>query len=70
MSGSRKYRVEQNKQFLGHFGGHSPYEAVNAAYNKNANFYYGIDKDGVFDVYRFNHHWIVDKNTQEVVNER
>ena len=70
MAGSRKYRVEQNGQFLGHFGAHNPYEATVAAYNKNATFYHGINKDGMFDVYRFNNHWKVNGFTQEVTNER
>lgn len=70
MSGSRKYRVEQMGQFVGHYGGHNPYEATVAAYNRKGNFYYGIDKNGIFDVYRSNNHWKVNGATQEVTSER
>lgn len=46
---SKKYKVEQNGQFLGHWCAHSPQEAIEKAIT-NYGIYYDIDPEGAFDV--------------------
>lgn len=50
MSG-KKYKVEQNGQFLGHWSAHSAAEAVEKAV-KNYGSYYNVNTNDWFDVYR------------------
>lgn len=47
----KKYRVEQNGQFLGHWCAHSAAEAVEKAVNGYGK-YYEINANDWFDVYR------------------
>lgn len=46
---SKKYKVEQYGQFLGHWCAHTPEEAITKAINKYG-IYYDIDPKGAFDV--------------------
>ena len=47
--GSKKYKVQQNGQFLGYWSAHSAIEAIEKAV-KNYGQYYNIDTNDWFDV--------------------
>ena len=51
-----KYRVEQEGQFLGHWQGHTPREAIAKAI-ANYGPFYNINKNGWFDIYTSTKHY-------------
>ena len=57
MSGN-KYRVEKDKQFLGHWAAHTPTEAVKKAYDANHQFY-DLTSDSLYEVHRGRDVWLV-----------
>ena len=51
---SKKYRVEQDGQFLGHWVAHTPHEAVMKMMKSSYANCYNIDKNGEFIVTKNN----------------
>lgn len=66
MSG-KKYRVEQNGQFLGHHSGHTPADAVHKVFNRSYGEIYNPDKTKDFTCYRGKYTYVV--NLSEVADE-
>lgn len=48
----KKYKVEQEEQFLGHHRAHTPRQAVEKALSTYGPFYTNIDANGAFKVSR------------------